>query len=435
MVYPPCVLGSARGPGRAGIGVSWALVTALGACDGGGCGAGGCLGPSATELADALYVSPTSYDFSKNPRLLARIEESPHGYFRFVNAAFARVTCKALGKTVVGVPSVNLHGDAHLEQYAVTDLGRGLTDFDDSSKGPAFLDLARFGTSIELALDKDGDGKGGPKPRPIVERFLDGYRDALDDPDAVAPEPQWVEGIRKSFSTNRERYFEWVGGVMKPVSDTVRAGLAEALGDYIEAMRAKHEELPAGYFDIVDVGALDMGIGSALDDKYLVRVQGQTDDPLDDVVLELKEVRTLGDVGCIEGGEVADPFRILISQSRIAYVPYASLGYINLDGKAFWIHSWVDNYREVDIDRIVSDPEHLEEVVYDVGVQLGRGHPKIAAEFELQIRRAELRWLSDNRERLLDLVDELADATRIAWKRFVTERDAIDMAGSGPSTY
>ena len=43
------------------------------------------------------------------------------------------------------MPTVTLHGDPHLEQYAVTDAGRGLTDFDDASKGPAILDLVRFG--------------------------------------------------------------------------------------------------------------------------------------------------------------------------------------------------------------------------------------------------------------------------------------------------
>jgi Ser/Thr protein kinase RdoA (MazF antagonist) len=42
---------------------------------------------------------------------------------------------------------VNLHGDAHLEQFAVTDASFGLIDFDDAVGGPAVIDLLRFGVS------------------------------------------------------------------------------------------------------------------------------------------------------------------------------------------------------------------------------------------------------------------------------------------------
>ena len=95
-----------------------------------------------------LFVDPKTQDFSQNPILLKRILASPHGYFRFINKQFSRNICQELEEMYAGSPSFNLHGDAHLEQYAVTDLGRGLTDFDDSSAGPAILDIMRFGVSL-----------------------------------------------------------------------------------------------------------------------------------------------------------------------------------------------------------------------------------------------------------------------------------------------
>ncbi len=69
------------------------------------------------------------------------------------------------------------------------------------------------------------------------------------------------------------------------------------------------------------MGYLKLGVGSALDTKFLVRIRGPTDDPIDDAVLEVKQVRDLGDVECIEAVE-DDPFRILLSQARIAYEPF-----------------------------------------------------------------------------------------------------------------
>ena len=121
------------------------------------------------ENSNPLFVSPESSDFSNNPDLLDRIVHSPQGYFRFINIPFSEEICHRLGDEIHGTPTFNLHGDAHVEQYAVTDLGRGLTDFDDSSKGPAVLDLIRIGVSLHLASEAnswqeqaDAQGCSGP---------------------------------------------------------------------------------------------------------------------------------------------------------------------------------------------------------------------------------------------------------------------------------
>lgn len=367
------------------------------------------------NIAKTLLVEPASYDFANNPKLLERILEAPHGYFRFVNVAFSQSICRSYKEVFDGVPAVNLHGDAHLEQYAVTDLGRGLTDFDDSSKGPAVLDLIRFGVSLHLALRSYAPDVAC---EPIFAEFLKGYRAALEDPDLEAPEPAWVAQIRTRFKSNREKYFDWITSIMKPVPKPRLNGLQKALVPYVKAMVAKHEELDRRFFEVVSVGRLEMGIGSALDEKYLLRIRGPSDDPLDDAVLEVKEVRSLAGIDCIEGSRSADPFRILLAQARIAYKPYAYLGYIDLEGKKFWIHSWVDNYKELSLDRLRNHVDKLSQVAYDVGVQLGRGHPKIAGDFELQLRQALIGFLDDHVADMRAAVPIISDATVQAWRRF-----------------
>ncbi len=92
-----------------------------------------------------LRVPVSSYDFRQNPELLERIVASPYGYFRFINQRFAQSLCVRFAEDLTSMPKVNLHGDAHVGQYSVTESGRGLTDFDDASIGPAILDLIRFG--------------------------------------------------------------------------------------------------------------------------------------------------------------------------------------------------------------------------------------------------------------------------------------------------
>ena len=108
------------------------------------------------NLQQPLTISPDSDELSQNPKLLERILEGPHGYFRFINTTFAEAVCIRFQKNLSGIPNVNLHGDAHLENYAITELGRGLTDFDDATIGPMVLDLVRFGVSIHLACRANG---------------------------------------------------------------------------------------------------------------------------------------------------------------------------------------------------------------------------------------------------------------------------------------
>ena len=378
-----------------------------------GCGAP----PEPTpESSNPFYIAPGSRDFSGNQALLERIRETPHGYFRFVNMEFSQEVCRRFGESLEDSPALNLHGDAHIEQYAVTDLGRGLTDFDDSSTGPGAVDLLRFGVSLDLTCRANG---WEDRAVEIFDEFLRGYREALENPELEAAEPVVAQRMRADFSYDREAYFEWVDSMMEPVADDESAALLDAMVPYVEAMLVEDPAFGNEYFEVVQLGHLKMGIGSALDIKYLVRIRGASDEPLDDVVLEIKQVRDLTGIDCIQVSRGEDPFRILVGQSRIAYEPYRLLGYVRFDDNSFWVHSWVDNYEEVDLDEVFGSPEELSEVAYDIGVQLGRGHPnQIAYPLDIQIRREQLMLLDLHRKELKEVCAEMADEIVDAWTLF-----------------
>ncbi len=372
--------------------------------------------PIAVASANPLFVDPASRDFSQNPKLLERVLGTPHDYFRFINVPFSREVCRRFGADVVGTPSFNLHGDAHIEQYATTDLGRGLTDFDDSSTGPAIVDLARFGVSLYLATDQAGVG---PESAAIFDRFLSGYRAALDDPAIEVPEPRLAVRKRAKFKYDREAYFRFIDSIMEPVPEDEALGLEESLGPYVEVMLEESPDLPADFFTVEGLGYLRQGIGSALDIKYLARVRGPSPEPLDDVVLEIKQVRDLTDIECISVAAGADPFRVLIGQARIATEPYKYLGYARFRDHTFWVHAWVENYKEIDIEDDLTDPEEVAEVAFDVGVQLGRGHVKaIAQPLDLQLRREQMRLIDRDAEKIKSACRELADLAVEAWEEF-----------------
>jgi len=210
---------------------------------------------------------------------------------------------------------------------------------------------------------------------------------------------------------------------MEPMPESERQALAEAMTPYIEVMLEQDPSLGPRYFEIVDMGYLRSGIGSALDLKFLVRIRGAGGDPLDDRVLEVKQVRELGEIGCINVSRGSDPFRILVGQSRIAYKPYGLLGYLRMKDLTFWIHAWVENYQELEVDDELASTDELAEVAFDVGVQLGRGHPnQIGAPLDLQLRREQMRILERDRELIQRQRHELAELVVEAWQRFHAAR-------------
>lgn len=392
--------------------------------------------PSLASLA--LYVNPRDYDFSANPALLGRILSDPHGYFRFINIPFSQRVCGIFADRMAGVSSerarsfeLNLHGDAHVEQYAVTDLGRGLTDFDDASQGPPFLDLMRFAVSLRLASRLNGWDAGTEEE--LVRTFLDGYRSALADPGDRAPEPAVAARLRSMFSRDTAAYLAWVDAQMGALPPEEERNVRGALASFAVVMAEEHDGIDPSYFTPVGLGSLDLGVGSALDTKYLVRLRGSTDDPRDDDVLEIKRVRDLAGIDCIRTKD-DDPFRVLLSQARVSYEPFRWLGYVRIGEANFWTHGWVQNYAEMDVDQTFRTPDELAEVAYDAGIQLGVGHPKLAAApFGQALRRQTIEHLDAYPGEIERVSRDLAAEVLEAWSRFVAEVQSAGTAGPGGS--
>jgi uncharacterized protein (DUF2252 family) len=377
---------------------------------------GGCRASQGTSPNDGplLLVEPERYDFAKSPGLLDRVVASPFGYYRLINATFTNEVCHRFKSEIDRMPSVNLHGDAHLEQYAITDVGRGLTDFDDSASGPAILDLVRFGTSIHLAARTRDWQAEVPK---LMSAFLDGYREALEKPELQPDPPGIVVRVQSSFHFDHQAFFGWIESITEGMGEQLEKDLRAALEPYFEEMRKANPEIDPAYFKVQMVGRPRIGIGSALDRKYLVRIRGPSDAPEDDEILELKEVRDLSKMNCVDS-QRRGPFRALVAQARLAYQPSHLLGYVRLGQDYFWVHAWVKSYEEISA-QVFTSPDELAQVARDVGVQLGKGHTKaIAAPFDDELRRETRQFVDRNEKGIRDACAQLADEVEIAWREF-----------------
>lgn len=388
----------------------WGLLVVAALC---GCAHAGGAGPAPSEPAFGVDGTARPEEgLDSMPWLRERVLTSPYTYFRFVNSTFVGEVCRRLGPTLEGAQRVNLHGDAHLEQFAVTDTGRGLTDFDDSAKGPAAIDLVRFATSLRLVTDARGWSAD-----PALDRFFAGYRTALADPGFQAPEPALVTRVRATFRFDAAAHFTEIEGLMEAVDPALDQRLRTAFLPYVTAMRAADGTLPPTYFEIRKVGRTRVGIGSARANKFLVRIEGPSAAPDDDLLLELKAVGEVPQGTCVERGPARDPLRPIVGQARIAYEPYRMAGHVTIEGTPYWVHAWARNYCEVSGDRFGSI-EELAEISFDAGVQLGLGHPRyIAAPFEAETRAGELAVIGKVEAAVRLLSRQLADEITASWRR------------------
>ena len=373
-----------------------------------------------------LRVSPNAPELKARPALVGRLRETPRAYFRFVSRQFTHAACAEFRGARPGFPDVNLHGDSHLEQYAVTSIGRGLTDFDESARGPGFIDLVRFGVSLELAAREKGwPGEG----RRAFGAFLGGYRQALQDPEINSSPPPVVTRTRSAFA--RDHRLSLRRAEIMIDADPVPASEVEASSrDYVTRMLANWAGMPAGFFTIKKAGRPTLGIGSALDEKYLLRIEGWSKDADDDQILEAKLVRPLSDVGCVRTDQ--GPERVPLGMALIAYAPFPFSGLLTHRGRTFWVHGWTDDYVELSIDSWLTSPQDLRQVAYDVGFQLGWAHPKAVAgkDFRPGLRGILLEATRRNEGRIRTTIEHLTDATVAAWMAF---REASAPQRSSPA--
>jgi hypothetical protein len=364
--------------------------------------------------AVSLYVNPASLQLAARPELRAELLSGPHQYLRFVNRPFARAVCSVFRSHLAEMPRVALHGDAQLGQYAVTDAGRGLTGFEETSSGPALVDLVRLGVSVRLVSDQHG---WRTDPARIVRQLFAGYRKGLSAPQADPDSPAAALRIEAGFRReDRASFLAWADSLTSPLAPDLRSELEESVRRYAGPLLAAEPGLDPAFFRVEAAGTIALGVGSALDEKYLIRVRGPGEGPDDDVVLEAREVRNPGDVDCVDPGSKADPFRMLLGRPGIAYRPW--LGFFQLRRRPFWVHAWLANYVELDLETSIRNPAELAEIAFDSGAQLASAHFE-GPEGETREARARQRALLDrDQARVEGVIRDLAEITTEAWRRF-----------------
>jgi len=314
------------------------------------------------------------------PELIERLRADPYDYFRFVNRSWIARVCDDFSSDLEGLPVVRLHGDAHVEQFALTQDAWGLDDFDDSARGPAVVDIVRFLGSIDLVTRR----RAWEKDRnTLFDRFVEGYKRGLTDPHYLPPPPDIVGRLRAQAPATRAALLAWGESKMQPLGDTSMKAVVAGIEAVARVILRERPDLTPEYFRVVRAGSVKMGVGSAVIPKIMVRVRGPSDDPADDELLESKKIGDLSGLSCLKTPTVQPTLRIIdgskqlgrLKHNIMAAGPELIIPEVMATGERlqdWWIRSMDPSYREVRLTELQSVRD-LAAISYDAGVQLGSG--------------------------------------------------------------
>ncbi len=360
--------------------------------------------------------------YRARPELVAKLVRSPHTYFRALAKPFARAVCRRLEGESLAWPQGRLQGDAHVEQYATSEAGRGLYDFDDASVGPTAIDLVRLATSLRLvarerfANDRDAGNRA-------LDALFEGYGAGLAG--AALPEraPAILTRVAARAPHGHAALLATAEEAMKPLDAGDEARALRLLEQYRAALVAKGVDVPRAALEPKRIGRLRSGVGSALAVKLIVRTEGATPAADDDRVVELRELHGLEGVACvrpIEDGVVVERNeRLARGSANPTHWPA-----IALEGEHAWAGEWLDDYEEAE-PADVETPDDLAAVARELGIELAREHLHARPELPTAPSAATLALRPDHLDRVRAWSHELEDATLAAHAR--AQRDAATL--------
>ncbi len=287
----------------------------------------------------------------------ARLLGSPHRAYRLLAAESSRAAC-----ALVGDPRfvVQLHGDLHLGQVVLADGWLGLSDLDESVRGPVQVDLLRFATSLLLG----GEHLGVRPAQRATETFLRAYASALSrGPEAASVEPPAFLRRRLEQAAGTGSEAERSAALrarLRPLADGEREAFLRAMATGCPALRGRPQA----------VGRIEAGVGSAALDKVLLLVPRQGGPRW----LEAKETPSHPPAGCLRPEHRAEPDRVLWGLRAFGVGEPSTQCVFTFRGRRYTVARWALRYAELDPERDLRTPEELLAVARWVGERLGVVH-------------------------------------------------------------
>ncbi len=265
-----------------------------------------------------------------------------------------------------------IQGDLHMENFGAFQNEHGeivydVNDFDEGYIGSYLYDILRMSVSIALFCEAQSINEEEQKKR--IVHYLESYYQQLkrfnkkkDDPFTLKFTKENTKGpVRKVLkklvkrqsdhllkdityiNEEQKRVFAWSDEI-QPVSDEERATFESISDAYFESLDAENKQ-DRSYYLIKDI-ARKHGTGTAsigLDRYYILIEGGKESHGIDDLVLEVKEVRTPIPAYFLPYQEQFwekyehQGERVVATQKAMHHLEDPHLGFLTIDDRQFYV--------------------------------------------------------------------------------------------------
>ncbi|AFH66184.1 DUF2252 domain-containing protein [Paenibacillus caseinilyticus] len=306
-----------------------------------------------------------------------------------------------------------IQGDLHFENFGAfrSENGRmvyDVNDFDEGCLGSYLYDLLRMSVSTALVcrtLEIDPAGQ-----REAITHYLASYAKQIrrfarrkEDPRTLVFDKEHTGGaIRRLLKKTEKRLAShFLEGVTTLTRDTrkftkseeilpptpeEKAALETAWPQYLQTLQAKGIK-PEGYYRIKDL-AVKHGSGTASIglDRFYVLIDGEAGEQgLDDIVLEVKEVRAPVPAYFVARNDAFwehmghQGKRVILTQQAMHHEADPFLGYLTMGGRDFYVRERSPYKKRLKSDRL-EGPDELHGVLKTMGQITAKLHARADAD-------------------------------------------------------
>ena len=286
------------------------------------------------------------------------------------------------------------------------------------------IDIVRFLGSVDLVSRRRSWEKDRAR---LFDRFGEGYRRGLVEPDHLPRPPDIVQRLRAGAPATRAEFIAWGDSKMQPLAEGSMKAVVAAIEAFAQIMLRQRPALGPEYFRIVRAGWVQSGVGSAVTPKLMIRVRGPSDDPADDELLESKKIGSLDGLRCLKTSAVQPTLRVIdgskqlgrLKHNILAAGPELVIPEVMARGERlqdWWIRSLDPSYRQVRLTDLSSVGD-LAAISYDAGVQLGAGRLQdLTVPLDGYDRKRLLAAMQRLERRYRQAASKLVDELLLGWR-------------------
>ena len=312
-----------------------------------------------------------------------------------------------------------IQGDLHMENFGAFQNEKGeivydVNDFDEGYVGSYLYDVLRM--SVSIALYGEAQGLSLKEQKDRIRNFLQVYYDQLkrfkkkkDDPftffytrkNTKGPvhktlkklEKRQIDHLLQDITTINEenkRVFAWSDEI-QPVSDKERETIHAFWDTYIQSID-KEDQQDRSFYGIKDI-ARKHGSGTAsigLDRFYILVEGGKDSNGVDDLVLEVKEVRVpipayfLPYKDKFWGKYEHQGERVVATQNAMHHQEDPYLGYLTIDDRHYYVRERSPYKKKINA-KLLQTVDGLDETLEIMGRITAKIHARADVDFEADL--------------------------------------------------